>query len=113
MHMMSRLAPNLKEITLFRPMVPATNGNSLLPPLEGFSQEKGSIPTKDSRRGALTYLRIHDPIFIEKEDMKFWVARTDFSVLEVLKLESCLTPDLLNYFGNRCRLHLLEISGFK
>ncbi|KAJ5818797.1 hypothetical protein N7474_004388 [Penicillium riverlandense] len=99
MHMVSRLAPNLKEVTLFRPMGPATHDNSFLPPWEGFSQEKGSIPTKDLRHGALRYLRIHNPISIEKEEMKLWAAHTDFSVLEVLKLETCLTPDLLNYLA--------------
>ena len=99
MHMVSRLAPNLKEVTIVRQIGAAVPDTSPLPPWEGFSQEKGLIPTKDLRRGALKCLRIHDPFSIEAEDMKLWAARTDFSVLEVLKLESGLTPNLLNYLA--------------
>lgn len=99
MRMVSKVAPNLKEVTLVCPIGGATPGNSPLPPWEGFSQEKGLTPTKDLRRGALKYLRIHHPFSIKTEDMKLWAAHTDFSILEVLKLESGLTADLLNYLA--------------
>lgn len=111
MHMVPRLAPNLKEVTLVRPVGGAISANSPLPLWGGFSQEKGLIPTKDLRRGALKYLRIHDPFSIKTEDMKLWAARTDFSVLEVLKLESGLTPDLLNYLATGVDFTSLKSLG--
>ncbi|KAJ5984928.1 hypothetical protein N7522_012124 [Penicillium canescens] len=98
MHMVSGLAPNLKEVTLFRPPGSGTPAKSPLPPWRGFSQ-KETNPAKDSKRGALRYLQLDNTLLIKKDDIKHWAACTDFSALEVFKLKSTVTTDLLHYLA--------------
>ncbi|KAJ6083505.1 hypothetical protein N7467_007640 [Penicillium canescens] len=113
MHMVSGLAPNLKEVTLFRPPGSGTPAKSPLPPWRGFSQKKEMNPAKDSKRGALRYLRLDHISLIKKEDIKHWAACTDFSALEVFKLKSTVTTDLLHYLATEfdfARLKILVLT---
>lgn len=99
MHMASGLAANLKEVTLVCPMGGVRPYDVSLPPWEGFSQEKDSTKTKGLSRGALRYLRFNYARAVGKHDIKPWAGCTDFSVLEVLKLESAVTSELLHYLA--------------
>ncbi|KAJ5261155.1 hypothetical protein N7478_011750 [Penicillium angulare] len=97
MHMASGIAPNLKEVTLYRPSGSGTPSKSPLPPWWGFPQKKEQTPERHSKCGALRYLQLDHTSLIKKDDIKHWAACTDFSALEVFKLKSTLNTDLLQY----------------
>ncbi|KAJ5414051.1 hypothetical protein N7509_000678 [Penicillium cosmopolitanum] len=108
MHMASGLAPNLKEVTLFRPPGSGTPPKSPLPPWRGFSQKKENNLEKGSKSGALRYLRLDNTYLIKKDDIKYWATCTDFSALEVFKLKATLETDLLHYLSTEVDLARLK-----
>lgn len=71
MHMVSRLAPNLKEVTLVRTARSVIPSYLPLLPREGLSQEDGPISTKDSPCGSLKYFRICGFLIFEKRMWSF------------------------------------------
>lgn len=114
MHMVSRLAPNLREVTLTLPIRFVAPGNMPLPPWGGFGLDKEPTTTETPQRGALRHLQIQYPGSLGREDLEAWAEHTDLSVLEILKLGTTSRASLFDYLATEVDFSCLKdlvISG--
>lgn len=100
--MTSGLAPSLKEITLVYPAPGASRMEYIPPPWKGFSQEIG----EDYRMswGNLKFLRFDHFWRITEDRLDYWSTQTDFTRLQALEFDACLTSNLLRHLATNFQL---------
>lgn len=103
--MASGLAPNLKAINFIRHQEYhyfywQGLGSSIPPPWKGFGENTRTCSEKS--RGNLQFLHLdYQHSWITEDTLDHWAARTDFTRLQVLELQTYLPPDALRYLATQ------------
>ncbi|KAJ5091598.1 hypothetical protein NUU61_006468 [Penicillium alfredii] len=97
------LAPNLREVIMNRMLGGARIGASAAEtPWPGFTQDTAFARERNldhPPRGALRCLRLFDWMLLSRDVLEQWESCTDFCVLQVLKLETIVKKDALEYLA--------------
>lgn len=103
--MASGLAPNLKAINFigyegYYDFYWQGLGSSIPPPRKGFGENTRTCSEKS--RGNLRFVRLdYQDSWITEDMLDHWAARTDFTRLQVLELQTYLPPDALRYLATQ------------